>query len=87
MAFSLECGIWRFPVNLACQHKQLVSQIDQVDQFLAKQVNIGVVEGLAQCHKFAGFGVNMASKLAIFIPLNMPLTRMDAGLLGFVRDD
>jgi hypothetical protein len=29
----------------------------------------------------------MALKLAIFVPLYAPLTRMDAGLVGFLRDD
>jgi len=84
---AAELALQSFPINLACQHTQLVAQIDQVDQLLAKQINIGVVKGLAQCHKFASFEVNMTSKLAIFVPPNMPLTRMDAGLVGFIRDD
>lgn len=36
-----------FPVNLSSERIQFVAQINQVHQLLAKQVNIGVVNGLA----------------------------------------
>ena len=44
---AAKLAIQCFPVNLASEHAQLVAQINQVDQLLAKKVNIGVVKGLA----------------------------------------
>ena len=40
---ALQC----FSVNPASERTQFVAQIYQIDQLLAKQVNIGVVNGLA----------------------------------------
>ena len=44
---TAKLALQSFPVDLASQSTQLVTQINQIDQFLAKQVNIGVMDGLA----------------------------------------
>ena len=58
-AQSAKLALQSNPVNLVSKNAQLVAQIDQVDQFLTKQVKVSVVKALAQRHKFASFDVNM----------------------------
>ena len=44
---TAKLALQSFPVDLASQSTRLVTQINQIDKLLAKQVNIGVMDGLA----------------------------------------